>query len=188
MKKKLKIVLKSILVFLLLVSILPFAIFGISSGISFYALVVKGITTPNPPKPEITYGEFPFTLVYEINGEEKVVEDTLICEYDGVEWAGDFVIWYYKWKCSLKSGNDNDRITLLKVDEDTEIYYRVSGWNMENPAALYTDYFSKSAWRVEIYPDYEVSGYTVSEEELLDTYGITIVSWEICASEEGVFK
>ncbi|MFA8307240.1 YdgA family protein, partial [Paenibacillus alvei] len=36
---------------------------------------------PDPPRPEITYGEFPFKLVYEINGERKVIQDTVICEY-----------------------------------------------------------------------------------------------------------
>ncbi|WP_350339123.1 hypothetical protein [Paenibacillus polymyxa] len=37
----------------------------------------------NPSRPEITYGKFPFRLEYEINGQRKVIQDTLICEYDG---------------------------------------------------------------------------------------------------------
>ena len=38
---------------------------------------------PNPPKPEIKYGEFDFKLVYEIDGEMQTIEDTVICEFDG---------------------------------------------------------------------------------------------------------
>ncbi|WP_336297944.1 hypothetical protein [Aneurinibacillus uraniidurans] len=38
---------------------------------------------PNPPRPEIIYGEFPFRLEYEINGQRKVIENILICEFDG---------------------------------------------------------------------------------------------------------
>jgi len=37
---------------------------------------------PNPPHPEITHGEFPFRLVYEINGQRQVIEDTLTCDFD----------------------------------------------------------------------------------------------------------
>ncbi len=75
---------------------------------------------PNPPRPEITYGEFPFRLEYEINGERKVIQDTLICKFDGFgsdEGRGK----YRKWKTRLASGNE--RLTLLKVDETMEIYY-----------------------------------------------------------------
>lgn len=70
-----------------------------------WATMFFGISSfPNPTKPEITHGEFPFHLVYEINGETKVIEDTLICEYDGIgmnEGNGK----YRKWKESLASGN-----------------------------------------------------------------------------------
>ena len=38
---------------------------------------------PNPPRPEITFREFPFRLEYEINGERKIIKDTLICQFDG---------------------------------------------------------------------------------------------------------
>jgi len=34
-----------------------------------------------PPPPEITYGEFPFTIIFEIRGERMIVEDVLIAEF-----------------------------------------------------------------------------------------------------------
>lgn len=37
-----------------------------------------------PTKPEIVWEEFSFTLVYKINGEKKIIENTLICEFDGI--------------------------------------------------------------------------------------------------------
>lgn len=93
--------------------------------ITYYALpwllIYIGIQLePNPPRPEITYGEFPFRLEYEINGQRKVIEDTLICEFDGFgsdEGRGK----YRKWKQRLASGNE--RITFLKVDDSKEIYF-----------------------------------------------------------------
>ena len=64
------------------------------------------------PRPEITYGEFPFTLTYELDGEIKTIEDTIICEFDGFEAIGESGK-YRKWKTYLKSGNE--RLTLLDL-------------------------------------------------------------------------
>ena len=58
-----------------------------------------------PPLPVIRYGEFPFTLVYELNGEERVVEDTLICEYDRWDWSAGSGS-YVRWKSRLDSGDE----------------------------------------------------------------------------------
>ncbi|MDN9010180.1 hypothetical protein [Brevibacillus laterosporus] len=44
-----------------------------------WIMISLGISSlPNPTKPEITSGEFLFRLVYMINGETKVIEDTLM--------------------------------------------------------------------------------------------------------------
>lgn len=79
-----------------------------------WVMIGLGISLlPDPPKPEITYGEFPFRLVYELNGERKVIEDTLICEYDGIgmnEGQGK----YRKWKEHLASGKE--KLLLLELD------------------------------------------------------------------------
>lgn len=72
------------------------------------------IIIPNPPKPEITYGEFPFQLIYELNGETKVIEDAVICEFDGVDSRGESGK-YRKWKTRLKSGNEH--LVILDVSE-----------------------------------------------------------------------
>lgn len=89
-----------VLIGLLCFGFLFFTAFG---GLNFLLLV---------PKPEITYGEFPFKLTYEINGEIKTIEDTVICEFDGFEVIGEAGK-YRKWKTSLKSGNE--RVTLLDL-------------------------------------------------------------------------
>ena len=50
--------------------------------VSMLPLFIISIGAPAPPAPEITYGEFPFRLEYEIEGERFVIEDTLIAEFD----------------------------------------------------------------------------------------------------------
>ena len=75
----------------------------------FYLFVISGAFlmltyfAPNPPKPEIKYGEFPFVFVYELDGEIKTIEDTIVCEYDGIQWTNSGNK-KRKWKSHLKSG------------------------------------------------------------------------------------
>ena len=50
---------------------------GIGMGILMISLpwILLGIgiaSLPNPPEPEVKYGEFPFKLVYEVDGEQKL--------------------------------------------------------------------------------------------------------------------
>lgn len=40
---------------------------------------------PNPPKPEIKYGEFEFRLIYSIEGNLKEVSDVIVCKFEGFE-------------------------------------------------------------------------------------------------------
>ena len=79
-----------------------------------------------PPQPVIRYGEFPFRLEYEINGRIVVVEDTIICKYDGVV-VYEMSTKYLKWKGSLASGNkapltDAYDVSLL-IDEVNKICF-----------------------------------------------------------------
>ena len=77
MKKKLLII--AIAIFVLIALFYLFVISGAFLTLTYFA--------PNPLKPEITYGEFPFTLTYELDGEIKTIEDVVVCEYDGIEWT-----------------------------------------------------------------------------------------------------
>ena len=52
-------------------------------GFFLFTVIVFIWRTPAPPLPEITYGEFPFRLEYELNEKLHVIEDTLIVEFDG---------------------------------------------------------------------------------------------------------
>ncbi len=71
-KKTLKILLRIFCVFLLIFIIL------LPVSLPWTAMVLYHTFSPNPPKPEITHGEFPFELVYEIDGEIITVKDTYV--------------------------------------------------------------------------------------------------------------
>ena len=64
------------------------------------------------PTPRVTHGEFPFELVYEINGEEVRVTDVYVCEFEGIggnenigkyrEWGGHVKARARKRPCCLR--------------------------------------------------------------------------------------
>ncbi|WRS28606.1 hypothetical protein U6B65_05615 [Oscillospiraceae bacterium MB08-C2-2] len=141
---------------------------------------------PDPPSPKITYGEFPFHLVYEIDGMQVIVEDSLICEYNGIgmdEGRGKF----RQWKKYLASGNE--RISLLRVNDYKEIYYDpgpdwyymgdVDETNYDHafPNASYIEEDGQITRRGEI-----------SEKELVEQYNIKLLGWEPSPPIENIFE
>lgn len=48
----------------------------------FFALI-----SPKIPEPEITYGEFPFRIEYELDGQINIIENTVIAEFNGCEFS-----------------------------------------------------------------------------------------------------
>jgi len=129
---------------------------------------------PNPPLPEIRYGEFPFKLVYTINGEVKVIEDTVICEFDGI--GTDLSTGKHrKWKSRLASGNEE--VILLRIDATKYIYY------LPGSSRYYMGDLEKYATWEHRFPNaniYDANSIPqrINADELLSEYGIKLISWE----------
>lgn len=154
---------------------------------------------PNPPRPEIIYGEFPFRLVYEINGETKVIEDTLICEYDGIGMdtgRGKFL----KWKVSLASGNH--KILLLNIEGSSgiarlkktlkqEIYYDPGpawyymGEHMGGNGYMHN--FPNASFS-EQYQDGIGANGILLEDDLFEKYKIKLISWDYAQPIKNTFS
>lgn len=158
----------ALLIVLIIIAFFTFPWLGMYTGIKLM---------PNPPRPEIIYGEFPFSLEYEINGQRIVIQDTLICEYDGIglnEAQGK----YRKWKEHLVSGNQ--KILLLKVDDSKEIYYDPGN------ARYYMGDLKSNEGYEHNFPNAmiaEKKGGTISNsiinaDELLNKYNIKLISWK----------
>ncbi|MCQ4936301.1 hypothetical protein [Anaerotignum propionicum] len=186
---------------IIVIRVVLLIIFAIVFYVTVYPWLMIGVginLLPNPQKPVITYGEFPFRLVYEINGETKVVEDILICEYDGIgmdEGQGK----YRKWKGYLASGEE--RLLLLEVDNPAalrsnrkvvkqEIYYSTGSaryymgdmkdyetYKQSFPDALY----------FEKYDDGGTSNGVIRADELYEKYRIKLKSWDYSQPIENEF-
>ena len=158
---------------------------GSITSIPWLALFTGIQLSPSPPKPEITYGEFPFELVYEVDGNLIIVNDVYVCKYDGIG-SNTGTLKYRKWKGYIKSSKQQG--VLLTEDDDREIYCFVGS------AEYYMDdeeYPEQTPLSPRVYDirkkkysmDYEI--YT--SDELLERYNINIISWNFSDPIENSF-
>lgn len=74
---------------MILVVFIIFSVFGIYVYIGTYVFPIAPYWVtqlpPNPPKPEIKYGEFKFKMTYSIDGKLKEISDVIVCEFKGFE-------------------------------------------------------------------------------------------------------
>lgn len=180
---------KLFIVLLLLVIITPVLI----SAAPWIVIGLGSILQTNPATPEVRYGEFSFRLEYTVKGETKVIEDILICEYDGIGW-NEGTGKYLKWKSHYASGAN--KLILLKFDNTTslslikkdqivkqqEVYYDpgFAGYYMgdesfvEGQGALFSD-----AAFYEVFENGDIVKGIVRSKDLNEKYDLTILSWTI---------
>jgi len=70
-------------------------------AVPFTSMSLSMCSRPDPPMPEITRAEFPFILVYTVDGEERVYEDVMTCEFAGVGNDTSRKDKYRKWKADF---------------------------------------------------------------------------------------
>lgn len=103
---------------MVIVALMLICVIGVLIIASPWIILGVGLwLSPAPPKPEITYGEFDFKLVYEIDGEIPTIEDTIICEFDGFnidEANGKTRRWKEKFK--NEQGNELYAFRVEQID------------------------------------------------------------------------
>ena len=175
-----------------IVLLLGFIFWFMSGGA--YLFLPGSPNLPGSLRPGITHGEFPFRLVYEIDGETFEVEDTLICDFNGFGANAARTGKFRQWKSHLKSGNT--RITLLVVD-GIEIFYtpglpssRIAGVYMgdkdEYPGSNKSTF--PDAWYTSDFENKNVNEYIISAEDMWQKYNLKILSWEPSSPIQNNFK
>lgn len=145
-------------------------------------IYVFGWLSPNPPAPRTTYGEFPFRLEYRIDDEVHVIEDVIVCEYNGVGWnegAGK----YRKWKGTFKNTGAEEIIVLS--DADTRICCSIGDAAYYMGDKEYGDSYVPKFYYVETFDNGTVSG---DAEDLLDKYKIELLDWKLSEPIENEFN
>lgn len=156
--------------------------------VPWVSIFIGTLLLEQPAKPEIEREEFSFTLIYKIGGETKMVNDTLICEFDGIgvdEGRGK----YRKWKSKLASGNTN--IILWEKEGGSEkIYYNYAppGYYMGDPDDAGGNNSNASDVILEKNLNDSREQIFISEKRLLQKYDIEIVSWDCEEPIENKFE
>lgn len=168
--------------------------------ISIYFVIL--FKDQNPPL--IEKGEFPFRVVYEMKGEEFVIEDTIICYYDGLDHSALFGK-PRRWNHYLKS-QDESKMEVFKgenvssvlnserIDEEAGVvlHYGYGAYYMGDPNSnslihgkphfCYTEKYTSSP-NSKHYESIELS-----EKDLEKYFGIKISVFEFSKPLKNKFK
>ena len=144
-----------------------------------------GLTVPNP---EITEGEFAFTVTYSINGENQTVSGVYVCEYCGTDWALDGGA-YRVWKGYTKGGG---------MEETFEIGTTEKGDKIELNLNFDPDYFmgdtvtgsedTPAPYISVVLVDDEGLTFLCEPEEVAEVCDAKIISFEYAEPIENTFK
>ena len=179
---------------MVILSLLIVPIIAYHTMIWMYIALYRG----NESYPEVTYGEFPFELVYELDGEIKRIEDTIICEFSGFKFGGTRGTMRV-WNMRYKSGRDE--LLLLDLKEDLAM----DKWGNKilsisfypGNAEYYMDDERKENQRKSILTEFtyisqrnngDLGKSVFSADEAWDKYKIRLISWECSPPIENKFK
>lgn len=134
-----------------------------------------------PDKPVNQYGEFPFKLVYEVNGERIEIEDVLVVEHLEQDWNEGSGT-YNKWNTFHKKGTKTENCTTLDLYECGGI----GGTTITLFLGSCEYYMGLDETIASIYKLYEINPgdivissqkefRVITDEELYDKFGIKII-------------
>ena len=161
-----------------------FALFAIP-----WLIIYGGIwLSPDPPKPQIAYGEFPFELVYSLDGEILTINDVFVCEYDGIE-VNEGTGKEIKWKSYLKSTNQENLILYQENDIKIICSIGTAEYYMSEPE--YYEIFGdeENSPILSLYQDYgSVTSSHVLSDGGKEKYKIELISWKFSKPIENTYK
>ncbi|MBQ2876136.1 MAG: hypothetical protein IJE25_03925 [Clostridia bacterium] len=155
--------------------------------------------------PQITEGEFPFVFEYELNGQRFLIEDTVVCRFEGYDLSNPFPFIPYSrtWFASLKSGEEEKRM-IIEFDENTEsalisgrvniesrvhLFYGSGGYYLgdpedadRGPKIRYTEKYQTGP------KESTVTGTDLNYEQLEELFGIKVIRFEFSSPIENTFE
>ena len=190
---------KKIIIGLLIAVVSVLAVFKVLSALEFLSLFIE------QKPPQITEGEFPFVVEYEIDGERYIIEDTVVCSFDGYDHSA----WFAKprtWNEYLKSGDEDKRIilheennysvlTLGRLNEQSRVvlnygsgaYYMGDKTNSRSMIYAKPFFYYSEKYKTDEKTTYN-TGEKLSEKELEKHFGIKIIRFEFSKPIKNKFK
>jgi len=156
--------------------------------------------------PAIEYGEFPFRVVYELNGEMHTIEDTVISSFRGFDNSSPFPFTKPRsWDTSLKSGgtgrivifeeeNINSALTPERVNEISAlvIHFGAGEYYMGDPngsSLIHGKPHLCYSERYETAPNVTRNEATpLSHIQAEELFGIIITEWSFSEPIKNIFE
>ncbi len=152
---------------------------GVLINILFY-------TGEKPKEPVVKSGDFPFKLVYEVEGERYTIEDTLLIRYEGIGYDAESLEYFNQWNRIYKS--ELDILLPNPSYADNKFYIKLYSGHNDGIGSIdicfdlgSSDYYmgieeDESSFQTQpgdiyIYPSFQV----LSENELSEKHGIKII-------------
>lgn len=137
-------------------------------------------------EPEKKYAEFPFSLTYKIDDKIITIDNTFVCEFKGVGWDTGRGF-YRKWDGYVKeTGLEN---VLICEDSQRKIFCRVGEPRYYMGDEQYLYWKDNSLSPPHLYMVKKTANYDfMSVDEIKQTYGIEIMSWEFSEPIKNSFK
>ena len=155
----------------------------LSVFIILFGPVLKEALFDRPAKPKVTYGEFPFELVYEYDNQKYTVNETIVCEYEGISFSLDGGN-SREWNCYITNNDESGRYH-LDSDKYRALYVQVpleADYYMGDPA------FNAEFAMPYIYFIDDNTGTVYYEQDLMDVVGAKIISWNVSSPLENNFN
>lgn len=148
------------------------------------------------PEPTVKEGRFNFSVTYELGGEVKTMSSVYVCKFKaaGLWLSGAYVEWesYIEDPAiATLPPENNENLIILETNEDGTIYLDLvlrPGYFMAEPSwkdrggepYIYIKYNESAA---------ELKGTYGSEDiEVLESYGVKLISYEYAAPIENIYK
>ena len=145
---------------------------------------------PNPRPPDITYGEFPFRLEYEIDGERFVIEDIFIAEFSDIVPNSIAVgSGFRRWDGHIAS--TGERRVVLLVDGSRRIYAYVgdAAYYMNDERWPRREPLTPTVVMTEIDDTGRIRTlHQTLNREIFEPYNLYIISWEFSDPIESIFR
>ena len=150
-------------------------------------------------EPTITEGEFPIYLEYEINGERYIIDDIVVCSYNGIDTTG--FVPSRSYDVSLKNesnktlmdfeDNTESKLTKGRTNEKASIRLHLGngGYYLGDPDDKdHTPYISYDE-RYKTEPKVTYNDVTkLTNEQLEEIFGIKIIRFEFSSPIENIFE
>ena len=125
-----------------------------------------------PEKPKVKSAEFPFELVYEYNNEQFTIKESIVCEYEGIEWSLDGGN-RREWNCYITNNNEWGQYYLDRQKYPT-LHIQIplnADYYMGDPKAD-VEFATPYIFFID-----DSTGTTYYEQDLTEVVGAKIISW-----------